>query len=470
MLTLSLSFLLGAAAAAPAQAVRLEVLVHEALRRNPTLASAAAQARADEARFQATAGLDDLRLSLSAAGNANATSTGGPPSGATTSLGPSSLSLTQPLPVGATLGLAVGVGTTLTGEEASLQATLTMPLLRGFGAPVARAAQRRARVVRDVSELLRQAAALDLMRDVSFAYWDLAEAVELLAIQRESTRATDDLLERVKAFIEVQRMAPSDSAEVEVSAAIHHDQLISAEQLVAKRSLELQRLCHLESDPGDLGSISAVLDEEPALPSEAGALVAQALARNPRVAASSVRKRGSSIELEVAENALFPQLDLSLSAGPTATGASVSRAVADAAHYRAASASVALAFDFPFANRVARGQRAAALQAVRQAGLDEVATASDVRTSVLQLRLEVEMAGRRRAALEKVVDLARIDLDAQQARFAAGRATSYDVLRRQDNLTNARAQKLAASLARARARVQLDALTGQLFDLYGATP
>jgi outer membrane protein TolC len=64
--------------------------------------------------------------------------------------------------------------------------------------------------------------------------------------------------------------------------------------------------------------------------------------------------------------------------------------------------------------------------------------------------------------LEPSARAAALDLEAEQARFDVGRASNFDVLRRQDQLAAVQLLLLRARLDELAALAELDALTGEI--------
>jgi outer membrane protein len=60
-----------------------------------------------------------------------------------------------------------------------------------------------------------------------------------------------------------------------------------------------------------------------------------------------------------------------------------------------------------------------------------------------------------------------VNLDAERARFDVGRSTNYDVLRRQDELSQAQLRRIRAAADYMKAVAVLQTLTGDLLPAYG---
>ena len=93
--------------------------------------------------------------------------------------------------------------------------------------------------------------------------------------------------------------------------------------------------------------------------------------------------------------------------------------------------------------------------------------AMTVSSGVLRATNSLRTAAKRLEVTQLSVTLAEENLKAEQAKFTLGRSTSYDVLFRIDELTTARANALSARIEYVKAKVQLQALTGEILPAFG---
>src|SRR5262249_41987833 len=140
----------------------------------------------------------------------------------------------------------------------SVLLTFTHPLLKGAGAAAARASQRRADAAREVAKAQRRAAAAEVLREVSRAYWELAYATSEAKIRKSSLGLAREQLRVVQENIAAGKQPASASAEVEVAVALREEEELLAEQELKVQSLELGRLLALE--PIADGSIFAAAE------------------------------------------------------------------------------------------------------------------------------------------------------------------------------------------------------------------
>ncbi|HJZ83874.1 MAG TPA: TolC family protein [Polyangia bacterium] len=477
-----------ATARADEGALRLREAIALALRNSPTLGAAVADVAAAEGNLTAAWGLDDFLIDASATWVENRKELVGGVQFQQPALDDLLLTaaLTRPLPTGGKLGLKLSTEYTRTesvlidpmlGPQSSLsevvapslQLVFSHPLLRGIGRDAARAQRRRARAARDVATLNREASCAALLRDVIGAYWDLLFATEELEIRRALADSAREQLRVVQANIGVGKQPTSASAEVEVAIALRTEDALFAEQALAERTLELRRLLGLEVGPAAAGLRAGDRPDGAAeTPPIADALQA-ALERNPQLAAARAQGRAAAIEIDVTENGLLPQLDLTASGGPTgnADHANTGKAFSQLGDLSSYALSAGLVFQHPIGRRAALGARDAAQAGLRKARLSEADIRLQVETAVARASAAVDVARRRIAALAQTVDTANLDLAAERARFEVGRATNFDVLRRQEEVAQAKLRQVRARTEFLKVVAVLEALTGDILPRYG---
>jgi outer membrane protein len=93
-----------------------------------------------------------------------------------------------------------------------------------------------------------------------------------------------------------------------------------------------------------------------------------------------------------------------------------------------------------------------------------------VAAGVIRAANGLRITGKQIDVSELSLELALENLEAEQARFEVGRATSYNVLERLDEVDIAAAAALSAQVQYLKTLVQLQALTGEILPAYGLAP
>jgi outer membrane protein TolC len=196
-------------------------------------------------------------------------------------------------------------------------------------------------------------------------------------------------------------------------------------------------------------------------------VLTQALAGNFDLLAARAGMASAEIDAVVAQNGKLPQLDATLSGGPLGANANAGRAFAEMGHFDAFALTAGLAFTQPTLNRNARGLDLAARAARRKAALNEAAVRQLVAANATRALAAATNAGRRMALLAPMRDVAQLDLEAERARFTAGRSSNFDVLRRQDEVAQVELRRQRARVDYVQAMATVQALTGEILPRLG---
>jgi outer membrane protein TolC len=354
------------------------------------------------------------------------------------------------------------------GSMPSLQLSLEQPLLRGFGMNVARADRQRTRLRLSLAEAEREGVTASLLREVISGYWELVYSAEELAIRRASAAAAREQLLRVQANVRVGKQPPSATAEIEVAIALRDDAALAAERAVAEQSLALASQCGMQGAEQLVGTDPLPDAETLSVTTLTTQQVLEfALERNAQLQAVRQRERASAVEIEVTENGLLPQLDFRLEGGRLGNASDPrlsDQQVQGSAGY---TVTAGLAFAFPIGRHAARGAREVAGERLHKARLDETAIAAQIRAGIVQGIARRETARRRVEVLGPSTLAANLDLEAEKARFEVGRASNFDVLRRQDQLALVQLLLLRARVDLLDALAALDSLTGEILPRHG---
>lgn len=488
---LALATVLGAARAAGAdepglRAVGLKDVVNLALQHSPTLGAAVADVDYAEGNVLAARGLNDLMLS--AAGtwkDLRAPLVAGTPV-QTTALDDllGWVQLSQPLPTGGSVGLRFTNDWTRSEFQTQdpttmkfspsastvwtpqLQLVVNHSLLRGLGMHAARAQKYKAAALRDQATMLRAATAAVLIRDVVGAYWELAYSREELEIRQASAVSAREQLEIVKANIAVGKQPPSASAEVLVSIAERDEDALIAEEVTRERSLDLERLVGMPLDARAPRLVAAEQATPPEMLPPVDRLLADAHQHNPQLLAANAFTRATQVDFDVTQNGMLPQLDFSFAGGPQGYATDAGTAFSQLGRFQSYGVTAGLVFSESLPRHAQRGARESAQALMHKAKLTAADIELQIETTVLRLAAQIDVAQRRINVLAPTTDSAALDLEAERARFAVGRATNFDVLRRQEELAFAKLRQARARADYLKAVAALGAVTNDILERY----
>jgi outer membrane protein len=455
----------------------LAALLQLAVRQSPALATASIDVEAAEAQIDQTLGLDDWQVAAALSASA---ATGSSAFGLFNFnhqyQGALSAGLSRPLSTGGTVGVEAktdytnndpplsGGPTTWTDQ---ITASLTQPLLRGRGRHVARATQVEARLSRDAAELGRRQAAIDVVRGVVTQYWSLVAAEQAVAIAKASLGLAEERLRVTQLGVKGGKVADSELLAVEEAIATRQEDVINAEVAVIEQSVGLRRAVGMDIGPGNIGLATRVDLTVPARSWSLDDLLDRAMGSSPQLAQLATEEKNATLEIEVTENGLLPQLDLDLTLGPLGSDTTAARALKDMVKLGGVTVSGGLTYTQTLGNHAARGRTRAQRAARERIRVN----AQDVRLQITQTMAQtvalIRAANQRVELATRAIALAKKNIVVEQARFDLGKSTNFDVLLRQDELRQAQLRLAQAQVDWHKAQAVIAALTGTILDDYG---
>jgi outer membrane protein TolC len=394
------------------------------------------------------------------------------------------LSLDKPVLTGGTLSLALDnrwtdtssgftqlqYGCTTRCDQSNLQLKIIQPLLKGGGVAVNRAPILIAANNASVStEAVRQKAE-ELVGDVERAYWNLVLQRKILQVKQEYLRAAKALLEATQAKVEQGLLASIEALVAESGAASQEEAVVIAERAVRDAQDRLKRF--FTPTAAALTNEAAIipLDEPEPEPREIdlAALTQAALEQRPELVQAKLDLANSRLNLKLAQNQLWPTLDLQGSGGPSGFGESPLQKITSGDFYQW---QAGLTLTVPLGNRSADATALKRRFEMERAALQ----LKDREQSIL---LEVKEAARGAVANSKRIQvtrqarrLAEKKLEAEQARFELGLTTVQDVLNFERDLAEAKQAEIQAAVDYRNSLVDLDQRTGRLLGRHQiATP
>jgi outer membrane protein TolC len=342
------------------------------------------------------------------------------------------------------------------------------PLLRGRATDGARLAVRVA-----AADRTRAAASLrrelnDVVAEVERAYWRLAAVRLAVRVGEDAVRLAEEQLtetaERIASGIAPETEIAQPRAELER----RRGDVLAARETLARAGNALKVLILADGD-GELWA--AALEAADPVETEVAAVdvavaMERALAERAELEAAGAVVERRREETAFARDATRPTLDLVLSydryglagdANPAAVavpglpatvppelagGWSQSFSTLGSGDFD--DARVALVLGIPLGNRAAAGALAGAAATERQAEAQLAAVRKAIRAEVLDAAAGLATAGQRIEAARAAREAAVVQLEAERERYAAGLSTNFLVLTRQNDLSSARLDEIAA--------------------------
>ena len=371
--------------------------------------------------------------------------------------------------------------------------TLSHSLLQGAGLKVGKAEINKAKIATTQAEAMRQATAQQLARNIIVAYWDLLFAHRDLINKRRSVEQANRQLENTRALVSVGRQSPIDAQAVEQAVAAREAEVLTAENTLLDRSLNLRTLIgHEFAGREILGILPTTAPEVRARDVVLKDEIDQALAANPEIRQAELSMASLRIDEMVAANRRLPRLDVSgtftpqgrsidtlpnQNTGDPGSEGSWGEAFGNMFNDDTSqgiladwtlSGNITLTWDVQ--NRTPKGQHQAAKLQLNKTEIQLKAARQTVASGVIRAANTLRTAGKSIEVNDLSYELAQKNLDAERARFEAGIATNYDVLLRLDEVDAAAAGALSAEINYLKALAELQALNGEILPAYGLAP
>lgn len=309
------------------------------------------------------------------------------------------------------------------------QVALTQPLLRGAGAAINRTNILIAENNRDASVYSFQQTLINVITNVELRYYDLVLARENLRVARKGLELSEQQRKRTRALIDAGTNAPIEMFQADANVASREESIIVAENAVRDAEDNLKNVIDpLDEellDTTELVPIS-VIDPDAEIASLAGALTS-ALRRRPELLAARANLNTSHLQVTQAKDGLLPQVNLTGSFSVDGNGHTTNETWQEVGEFRFFSWAIGLAVEVPLGNRSARAAYRRAKLVKAQA---EVSLKRAERNIVIEVRAAhraIATARKRIAASNESLRLAQRQLEAEEARFAAGDTTLFQV-------------------------------------------
>ncbi len=369
-------------------------------------------------------------------------------------------------------------------HTSNLNFELAQPLLRGRGGYITRLPITIARSNLRVSEYSLEDQIIQLLTNAEFAYWNVIEARENVRVQEKALELADISLKRSKRELELGAISSLEIFQPEANYANAEIFLSQARFSLQQAEDALRRQIGADLDP-QVRKLALVLTESPAPPAmppnyDKEKTVEHALARRPDLKAQGEAMVSDDLSIRLADNAMRPDLALTLNYGSFGQGgtyfpgegfAPVPGGFGDAFTQMFGFGFPTYGFGvrlrLPIKDRTAAANLADAVLSKKLDTLRQKSIAQNARLQVLQAITQVE-SSKASVDLAKVArDLAQKRVDAEQKRYELGTTTIFFVLAAQTDLTTAESTLVRESINYKRNLLLLSARTGDLLDERG---
>ncbi|MCX7002358.1 MAG: TolC family protein [bacterium] len=333
------------------------------------------------------------------------------------------------------------------------QATISVPILNGFGLGVNMAPIRIARNSWRAAQVQLEAAVQDIILTVTRAYWVLYYFREEAAAQQYTLELAYELLKVNEAKVKVGMLAPLDVTKAQAQIATDEEQLLVSLNAVRDAEDALRLLINLKMDdlmlPRALRTVQHRLIplEKPDvfdIPSDEPYFIQLALQNQQVIEIAQLSLKNTRETLKVAKNNLLPTVNLLGGLGLDGTGGDYGHAYDDQYSGRHPNWTLGVEFSMPILYLEPVATFRQARYAERQAELGVEQAQQNVAIGVRIALRGVETNRKRIDATREATRLSREQLSAEEEKFKVGQSTTFDVLYYQQQLATSLRNEIRA--------------------------
>jgi outer membrane protein len=390
--------------------------------------------------------------------------------------------------------------------NSNFKATITQPLLQGFGFAANTRFIRIARNNRELSDVAFRLQIITTVNQIQSMYWDLVYAYENARVQKESLAFAEKTLSDTKKQVEIGSLAPIETVRAQSTVAQDQQAVTIAltnlqlEQLLMKnalsRTLRDQNLAGADVIPTSTMELPA---NEQIQPTED--LIADALRHRADLVESRIQLNTSEISNKAVRNALLPTLNLfayyggaglggvqnpanicpdpsfsdcainnpniNLGQSPIATTEGIGPTWNQLINSTSPDKGLGLTLNIPLRNRAAQATQIRSELEYQQAQMRLQQIENQISIEVRNAQFGVEQNRASVDSAKAAVDYARQSLDAEQKKYQFGTSTTTLVLQTQSGLATAESTLMSAMAAYEKSRIELDRAIGVTLDHAG---
>jgi len=361
---------------------------------------------------------------------------------------------------------------------------VTQPLLRNYGRSINDTQIRVARNNRNISAIDFEMQMIDLVTGAQNLYWDLVYQREDIKVRKQSLDLAEKTLSDNKRQVQIGTMAPIDVVQAESAVAQRQEQMVTTSYVADQMQDRVKRLMTNLPDPALVLAQLSPIDPAPkprpddVMPLEDA--IKYALESRPELRSIEMQLQNSEIQLKYNKNQLLPSLNVS--AGYTQSGiggvqtvrselggeqvVSVIRggltdAFSQLFGYNYTGYSAGFNLSIPLSNRSVRAEYSRVLTDKQALSAKRNMLVQEIALEVRNANSQVEMNRARITAAERALELANMQLEAEQKKFQLGTSQLRFVLEEQQNVSAAQTTQVQALVNYAKALVDYDKAVGR---------
>lgn len=365
----------------------------------------------------------------------------------------------------------------------TLTYALNQPLLRDFGREINMRSIRIARNNVRLSEVQFELQMIDLVSQAQNLYWDLVLQREDIKVRKQALDLAEKTLSDNKRQVQIGTMAPIEVVQAESAVAQRQEQMVSTTYLADQIQDRIKRMI---TNLGDPALVLAQLNPMEA-PHKPGAddimpleeAIKYALESRPEMRQLALQLQNNNIDLQYSINQLKPDFSVGGSytqsgvggveraqaslgvPGPIVRQGGLTDAFSQLFGYNFTGYSVGFSLSIPLSNKTAQAEYSRVVLDRQTIEARRNALAQAIALQVRNAHSQVEMNRARITAAQKALQLAQMQLDAEQKKFQLGTSQIRFVLQEQQNLTIAQTTEIQSLVNYTKALVDYDTAVGR---------
>lgn len=362
-----------------------------------------------------------------------------------------------PVPDTASSGAALHSG--------ALVASLNIPLFQDFGSSLGEVPYRISQAGYERSQWNTRKNGLDLLRQISFIYWDLVGLLERTRVAEESVKLSEQMLSDNRTRLEAGVIQSSEVKVAESQVAMDQLMLLGLKQEALRIEDQVRAVMNLEGL--EMGILPAESPRKHDKKYAAGEMMQKMMAFHPELKNMEAILKMNTYEMVSVKNKDRTNLDLSFQY--TLNSYNSGTAVTGVGNSDLAGRALTLTWTLPLFDRSA-GEK------IRQKELERAQLQLKLKDTRSTLKVRLQSALRSLKLTAREVKTAQVSGSLQQElleneieRQKLGLSTSFQVSQIQQQASMAQQVEILARVKQEKAHMELLLLTGDVFPFFGLT-
>ncbi len=362
--------------------------------------------------------------------------------------------------------------------------SISQPLLRNYGRNINGRQIRIARNNVNLSEIDFELQMIDLVTAAQNLYWDLVYQHEDIKVRRQSLELAEKTLAANKRQVEIGTMAGIEVLQAESEVAQRQEQMLTAKYAADQAQDRVKKLITSLGDPALVRAQLYPVDPL-ARPTASDIMTLEnainyALESRPEMRQLELQLKNSDIELQYTKNQLLPNLVVEGTYTQNGVGGvqtnraglggleitsvvpgGLRDALGQLFGYNYSGYTVGFSLSIPLSNKSGRAEYSKVLTEKQAIATKQTRLRQQIALEIRNAHSQVEMNQARIEAARKALDLANMQLEAEQKKFQIGTSQLRFVLQEQRNVTQAQTTQMQALVNYAKSLVEYDKAVGR---------